>query len=129
MRHSDPRLTANLYTDVSHLPTFDIVQDLDWIEEPQETPSEDIPERPLTGTYTGTQNIVFDCHFLSQSGTTKFKETSRETPCRINQKTARSLDDGGQIMVGETGFEPATSASQTQRSTKLSYSPINEDLG
>ena len=26
-------------------------------------------------------------------------------------------------MVGETGFEPATSASQTQRSTKLSYSP------
>ncbi len=27
-------------------------------------------------------------------------------------------------MVGETGFEPATSASQTQRSTKLSYSPI-----
>ena len=30
MRHSDPRLTANLYTDVAHLPTFDAVQQLDW---------------------------------------------------------------------------------------------------
>ena len=27
-------------------------------------------------------------------------------------------------MVGMTGFEPATSASRTQRSTKLSYIPI-----
>ena len=26
-------------------------------------------------------------------------------------------------VVGETGFEPATSGSQNQRSTKLSYSP------
>ena len=30
MRHSDPRLTANLYTDVSHLPTFEAIQKLDW---------------------------------------------------------------------------------------------------
>ena len=30
MRHSDPRLTANLYTDVAHLPTFDAVQKLLW---------------------------------------------------------------------------------------------------
>ena len=28
-------------------------------------------------------------------------------------------------MVGKTGFEPATSWSQTKRSTKLSYFPIN----
>src|SRR5207342_2743447 len=28
-------------------------------------------------------------------------------------------------LVGETGFEPATSASQTQRSTRLSYTPAN----
>jgi hypothetical protein len=27
-------------------------------------------------------------------------------------------------MVGATGFEPATSWSQTKRSTKLSYAPI-----
>ena len=32
------------------------------------------------------------------------------------------------IMVGETGFEPAASASQTRRSTKLSYSPIRKHV-
>lgn len=30
MRHSDPRLTANLYTDAAHLPTFDAVEKLAW---------------------------------------------------------------------------------------------------
>jgi hypothetical protein len=29
------------------------------------------------------------------------------------------------IHIGETGFEPATSASQTQRSTRLSHSPVD----
>ena len=32
-------------------------------------------------------------------------------------------------MVGETGFEPAASTSQTWRSTKLSYSPVNGRTG
>ena len=31
-------------------------------------------------------------------------------------------------MVGTTGFEPATSASRTQRSTKLSYVPTHGEL-
>lgn len=30
MRHSDPRLTANIYTDTAQLPTFGAVQGLDW---------------------------------------------------------------------------------------------------
>ena len=30
MRHSDPRLTANIYTDTTHLPTFDAVNNLPW---------------------------------------------------------------------------------------------------
>lgn len=33
MRHSDPRLTANLYTDAAHLPTFDAVDQLQWHDE------------------------------------------------------------------------------------------------
>jgi integrase len=32
MRHSDPRLTANIYTDVTKLPTFEAVNDLPWPE-------------------------------------------------------------------------------------------------
>lgn len=30
-------------------------------------------------------------------------------------------------MVGRTGFEPATSGTQNQRSTKLSYPPTERD--
>ena len=30
MRHSDPRLTANIYTDAAHLPTFDAVEQMAW---------------------------------------------------------------------------------------------------
>ncbi len=32
MRHSDPRLTANLYADAAALPTFDAVNGLAWHE-------------------------------------------------------------------------------------------------
>ena len=32
-------------------------------------------------------------------------------------------------MVGKTGFEPATSASQMQRSAKLSYFPMDDKVG
>lgn len=32
----------------------------------------------------------------------------------------------GLVMVGETGFEPATPGTQNQCSTKLSYSPSQE---
>ena len=33
MRHSDPRLTANIYTDVTCLPTFEAVSGLKWVED------------------------------------------------------------------------------------------------
>ena len=32
MRHSDPRLTANIYTDVTQLPTYEAVKNLPWVE-------------------------------------------------------------------------------------------------
>ena len=35
------------------------------------------------------------------------------------------MDSG--FLVGATGFEPATSASRTQRSTKLSHAPFLND--
>ena len=41
----------------------------------------------------------------------------------ICQPGHRLFDFGGEI--GVTGFEPATSWSQTRRSTKLSYTPLN----
>ncbi len=32
MRHSDPKLTAQIYTDASQLPTFDAVKSLSWVD-------------------------------------------------------------------------------------------------
>ena len=40
------------------------------------------------------------------------------------QKSRKPYEKGFRLPVGMTGFEPATSASRTQRSTKLSHIPI-----
>jgi integrase len=82
MRHSDPKLTANIYTDVAQLPTVAAVQSLPWIEEGAAPMAESAPqahnsegegnsaepdEAPSTsggthtiGTQGGTQNLVSD---------------------------------------------------------------------
>lgn len=43
--------------------------------------------------------------------------------CRVKKALA-----GGLKKIGATGFEPATSWSQTKRSTKLSYAPGRRTL-
>lgn len=51
MRHSDPRLTANIYTNAAHLPTFDAVENMPWTPAsdakpcPQKLESDDIVSR------------------------------------------------------------------------------------
>ena len=55
MRHSDPRLTANIYTDVTRLPTFDAVRDLAWHAEKLATLSPGFP--PATDTQLHPQNL------------------------------------------------------------------------
>jgi integrase len=56
MRHSDPRLTANIYTDVTKLPTFEAVNELPWLDRVGE---KQIPESPKQGTPNGTQTPDF----------------------------------------------------------------------
>ena len=41
-----------------------------------------------------------------------------------NQDTRKAVN----YLVGVTGFEPATSASRRQRSTRLSYTPMGKDF-
>jgi integrase len=53
MRHSDPRLTANIYTDVTKLPTFEAVNELPWLDKNE---AKQTPESPENGTQKGTQN-------------------------------------------------------------------------
>ena len=40
MRHSDPRLTANIYTDTSKLPTYAAVSSLSWISSKEKAETE-----------------------------------------------------------------------------------------
>ena len=62
MRHSDPHLTAQIYTDVTQLPTFDAVSDLPWQSEnnpqaPQIDPQKlDFPGQILSSPDTKMSN-------------------------------------------------------------------------
>ena len=74
MRHSDPKLTANLYTDASKLPTFDAVEELSWLHEKKEKDTQIDPQKPDqtsheraysdTETSLGTNAKVIDCEKL-----------------------------------------------------------------
>ncbi|GHC13906.1 hypothetical protein GCM10007047_34010 [Cerasicoccus arenae] len=43
MRHSDPKMTAQIYTDASQLPTFDAVNSLSWADKKRECEDSDPP--------------------------------------------------------------------------------------
>ena len=43
------------------------------------------------------------------------------------EKSLETLIFQAFLIIGATGFEPATSASRTQRSTKLSHAPLLND--
>lgn len=44
MRHSDPRLTASIYTDGNQLPTFEAIRSLDWKWDDAPKPSQFLPQ-------------------------------------------------------------------------------------
>ncbi len=122
MRHSDPRLTANLYTDVSHLPTFEAVQNLEWIDESSSSSESNRKSCP----HIGPQTLGSEGHFLSQTDISNESLESSANPCGVKEKTAVSCENDGQRMVGMTGFEPATSSPPAKRATKLRHIPTFE---
>src|SRR5487761_979463 len=96
----------------------------------------------LNGHHLGINrsNSVKIWHFRGVRQITEiyFHQELRSTPNGIRTRAAtlkgwcpRPLDDGGlhyvslgtAVVVGLPGFEPGTSASRTQRATKLRYSP------
>ena len=116
MRHSDPRLTANLYTDVSHLPTFEAVQNLDWIE---------VPSNEKSGTHIGTQKVVSEGHLLAQTGISYKASIKAAGSYETKGEAPMPYDMGDFKMVGTTGFEPATSSPPAKRATKLRQVPTS----
>ena len=109
MRHSDPRLTANLYTDVTQLPTFDAVESLPWHSEgcPHIGPHEAVSERPAV-----SQDVT-SCGSIYDAESAEYQHDVLEL--------AQPVTNGQ--MVGPTGFEPATPSPPAKCATRLRYGP------
>jgi len=103
MRHSDPRLTANIYTDAAHLPTFDAVESLPWHGQPN---GEVCPQ-------IGPQNLGRHSHFVAEPVTKDVSVIVSQNPANQYDRRDMTQVDAHSQMVGVTGFEPATSTSRT----------------
>lgn len=73
MRHSDPRLTANIYTDTTCLPTFDAVKSLPWL-------TEETKKQPTSAASFGTQNGTQTSDFAGQKLTSVVAHSAAEKP-------------------------------------------------
>ena len=120
MRHSDPRLTANLYTDVSHLPTFEVVQDLEWIE----TKPKDIGK---PARLTRPQNTDFSGHFLSHIDISNESYPTASNPCKTKEKTATSCDNGG--LINGRDYRIRTCDLLTPSEARYQTAPSPEHVG
>ena len=56
MRHSDPRLTANIYTDATQLPTFEAIQVIPWQGENAANPAHNVEKSTSKNTHKYTHN-------------------------------------------------------------------------
>ena len=139
MRHSTIDLTMNVYTDPALLDVAGAIESLPDLPIDRGQPS----GRPLRSERKPGEdgNLQFAPKFApntgrsGQSGTIPVKMAVPDDPppallsravksCYDNSKGPLSRRDNDPFKVGATGFEPATSASRTQRSTKLSHAPM-----
>lgn len=94
IRHSDPKLTANVYTDSSCLPTFEAINDLDWIAG-SEDPKQDSQKSDFSGLLQSqTRRKNFNIKII--------KYLDKEPLSR----TLTTPELGRQKVLG-TGIEPA----------------------
>lgn len=108
LRHSDPRLTANIYTDVTQLPTFEAVNGLKW----QNTVSQaaactEKNENPARSQYTviDTQNVAPDRQNQSLTGTDSSTPKSPANPHSERPRHVLSCFAQRRQNIGATGFE------------------------
>jgi hypothetical protein len=98
MRHSDPSLTANIYTDVSQLPTFDAVASLEW---EGQSPVRDTK----SPSHLASQSLGFQGHEVAQSDTDI--EADKTAKTLVNTGGSHVLTPAGTKgqMVGAVRFE------------------------
>lgn len=106
MRHSDIKLTMNTYTDARLLDTASAVESL-----PNLPLAPHAPPHAPDADYCGQILSIPDHSSDSTKGSGK-----RKYPAKCKRNAGFSL-------VGVTGFEPAASASRTQRATRLRHTP------
>jgi integrase len=104
MRHSDPRLTANIYTDVTCLPTFEAVHELPWLGDNEESMFQEVS--PIFGTVNRTQ----DPDILGQNGSlaVSSSEASKTPQTAVLKGFWRLLapSDADIKLAERGGFEP-----------------------
>ena len=112
MRHSDRRLSDYLYTDAALLPVREALKTLPNYsrELPHILPHDLVPESPNESRRD--KDIASAIRVQAPTDTALGHVESLKVPSSPYAEK-----------IGATGFEPATSWSQTKRSTKLSYAP------
>jgi len=97
MRHSDPRLTAMIYTDPSQLPTFESVESLPWHEKAD----------THNDTQIDSQKVVSEGLDQSQNGAGEQAQESPETLGFQGFSPALAMTGADGQMAEREGFEPS----------------------
>jgi len=101
MRHSEPRLTAQIYTDASQLPTFEAIEKLPWFgvaeNDNGNTPSQIPSQKSGLGCHTASQLVLSDARF----------EVHKSFDNEQDRHALSRLVPNGQMAEAE-GFEPST---------------------
>ena len=127
MRHSDPRLTANAYTDPRLL---DIAGAMDVLPELPLDRVDEAGHHRATGTHSADSLapvLAPDLHKRGPSESIIGKTSGGGAPCERddeerasdatdNRNDPLSKPDGGSLRLGANGFEPSASCSQSRRS-------------
>ena len=115
MRHSDPHLTAQIYTDVSQLPTFDAVSALPW--------------QQSSDTHIDTQKNDSASQSVAQVVPTVLDLESSEFPVEEALKHTMSSFDSDSQMAEREGFEPSEPfGSIVFKTTAFGHSAISPNL-
>jgi len=89
LRHSDPRLTANIYTDVTCLPTFDTVAAMPWVNKGNATETEGHSEKDEKEASESTETIG-EC--LPIASPESVFSCLNEAPLAPMQKGSKAVD-------------------------------------
>jgi len=120
LRHSDPKLTAMVYTDTSLLPLYEAVKCLPWLGQSDHNDHASTTDN----SQIAPQNLDADSQNDSFPVNLSVALNDTEAPENQQQRQEPTPPDTNCQMVGATGFEPATSCSQSRRTNQAVLRPV-----